>query len=176
MAELRGRVADERVLRAVRDVPRDVFVPDALKADAWANEPLPIGCGQTISQPLVVARMCELLELTGEETVLDVGTGSGYHAAILARLARHVYSIEVHEKLSRMAAANLVSVFNPEIIVFGGGIFGPAARFLDRIHAEAKRWAQPIAIEQVRFVASTLGGDAGLFGAGRLAMLGNGGT
>jgi len=75
-----------------------------------------------------------------------------------------------------MAAANLVSVFNPEIIVFGGGVFGPAARFLDRIHAEARRWAQPIAIEQVRFVASTLGGDAGLFGAGRLAMLGNGGT
>lgn len=75
-----------------------------------------------------------------------------------------------------MAAANLVSMFNPEIIVFGGGVFGPAARFLDRIHAEAKRWAQPIAIEQVRFVASTLGGDAGLFGAGRLAMLGNGGT
>jgi glucokinase len=75
-----------------------------------------------------------------------------------------------------MAAANLVSLFNPEIIVFGGGVFGPAARFLDRIRAEAKRWAQPIAIEHVRFVASTLGGDAGLFGAGRLAMLGNGGT
>jgi glucokinase len=75
-----------------------------------------------------------------------------------------------------MAAANLVSLFNPEIIVFGGGVFGPAARFLDRIRAEAKRWAQPIAIEHVRFVASMLGGDAGLFGAGRLAMLGNGGT
>jgi glucokinase len=75
-----------------------------------------------------------------------------------------------------MASANLVSLFNPEIIVFGGGVFGPAVRFLDRIRAEAKRWAQPIAIEQVRFVGSTLGGDAGLFGAGRLAMLGNGGT
>jgi glucokinase len=75
-----------------------------------------------------------------------------------------------------MAAANLVSLFNPEIIVFGGGIFGPAVRFLDRIRAEAKRWAQPIAIGQVSFVASTLGGDAGLFGAGRLAMIGNGGT
>jgi glucokinase len=71
-----------------------------------------------------------------------------------------------------MACANLVSLFNPEIIVFGGGVFGPATRFLDRIRAEAKRWAQPIAIEQVRFVASTLGGDAGLIGAGRLAMLG----
>jgi glucokinase len=70
-----------------------------------------------------------------------------------------------------MAAANLVSVFNPEIIVFGGGIFGPAARLLDRIRAEAERWAQPIAIQQVRFAISTLGGDAGLFGAGRLAMM-----
>ena len=74
-----------------------------------------------------------------------------------------------------MAAANLVSLFNPEVIVFGGGVFGPATRFLDRIRAEAKRWAQPIAIEQVRFAASTLGGDAGLVGAGRLAMLGQGG-
>jgi glucokinase len=70
-----------------------------------------------------------------------------------------------------MAAANLVSLFNPEVIVFGGGVFGPAVKFLDRIYAEAKRWAQPIAIEQVRFVASDLGSDAGLFGAGRLAML-----
>jgi glucokinase len=71
-----------------------------------------------------------------------------------------------------MASANLVSLFNPEIIVFGGGIFGPAERLLDRIRAEAKRWAQPIAIEQVRFVSSALGSDAGLYGAGRLAMTG----
>lgn len=70
-----------------------------------------------------------------------------------------------------MAAANLVSLFNPEIIVFGGGIFGPAAQFLDRIRAEARRWAQPIAIEEVRLVVSSLGGDAGLIGAGRLAMM-----
>jgi glucokinase len=69
-----------------------------------------------------------------------------------------------------MAAANLVSLFNPEMIVFGGGIFGPAAKFLDRIRVEARRWAQPIAIEQVRFVASELGPDAGLYGAGRLAL------
>ena len=71
-----------------------------------------------------------------------------------------------------MAAANLVSLFNPEIIVFGGGVFGPARKFIDRIFTEAKRWAQPIAIDQVRFVASELGADAGLYGAGRLAMLG----
>ena len=69
-----------------------------------------------------------------------------------------------------MAAANLVSLLNPQMIVFGGGIFGPAVKFLDRIRAEARRWAQPIAIEQVEFVASTLGSDAGLYGAGRLAM------
>jgi glucokinase len=70
-----------------------------------------------------------------------------------------------------MAVANLVSLFNPEIIVFGGGVFGPGAKFLDRIHTEARRWAQPIAIEQVRLVVSSLGSDAGLFGAGRLAMM-----
>jgi len=69
-----------------------------------------------------------------------------------------------------MAAANLVSLFNPEIIVFGGGVFGPATKFLERIRAEARKWAQPIAIEEVRMVASSLGGDAGLIGAGRLAM------
>ena len=75
-----------------------------------------------------------------------------------------------------MAVANLVSVFNPEIIVFSGGVFGPAEQLLDRIRDEARRWAQPIAIEQVRLVTSALGSDAGLFGAGRLAMLGTGVT
>ena len=69
-----------------------------------------------------------------------------------------------------MATANLVSLFNPEMIVFGGGIFGPALQFLDRIKVEAKRWAQPIAIEQVRFAGSELGADAGLYGAGYLAL------
>jgi protein-L-isoaspartate(D-aspartate) O-methyltransferase len=107
MQALRRHVADERVLAAVASVPRERFVPPELQEDAWENIPLPIGSGQTISQPLVVARMCELLELQGDETVLDVGTGSGYHAAILARLARHVHSIEVHESLSRLAAESL---------------------------------------------------------------------
>jgi hypothetical protein len=104
---LRRYVDDERVLAAIAEVPRDRFVPPDLLDQAWENIPLPIGSGQTISQPLVVARMCELLELTGDETVLDVGTGSGYHAALLARLARHVHSIEVHASLSRQAAQNL---------------------------------------------------------------------
>ncbi len=69
-----------------------------------------------------------------------------------------------------MAVANLVSIFNPEMIVFGGGVFGPAARFLDRIRAEAQKWAQPISFKQVQLAVSTLGGDAGLIGAGRLAL------
>ncbi len=109
MRELRPHVADSRVLAAMASVPRERFVPPKLRAEAWENIPLPIGSGQTISQPLVVARMCELLELRGDEAVLDVGTGSGYHAAVLARLAARVYSIEVHEHLSRTAAANLAA-------------------------------------------------------------------
>jgi protein-L-isoaspartate(D-aspartate) O-methyltransferase len=119
---LRRHVMDERVLAAIAAVPRDRFVPPDLQAEAWENIPLPIGAGQTISQPLVVARMCELLELTGSETVLDVGTGSGYHAALLARLARHVYSIEVHESLSRQAAKNLraAGVENVTLVVGDG--------------------------------------------------------
>jgi glucokinase len=78
--------------------------------------------------------------------------------------------IENAIELWGMAAASLVSLFNPELIVFGGGVFGPAISFLDRIRAEARRWAQPIAIEEVRFVASALGSDAQLYGTGRLAM------
>ena len=79
------------------------------RAEAWDNVPLPIGAGQTISQPLVVARMCELLELRGDERILDVGTGSGYHAAILARLGAHVWSVERHPALSAQALRNLAA-------------------------------------------------------------------
>jgi protein-L-isoaspartate(D-aspartate) O-methyltransferase len=122
---LRRHVADERVLAAIAEVPRDRFVPPDLREEAWDNIPLPIGSGQTISQPLVVARMCELLELRGDELVLDVGTGSGYHAALLARLARHVYSIEVHESLSRQAAENLRAAGIPNVtLVVGDGSLG----------------------------------------------------
>jgi protein-L-isoaspartate(D-aspartate) O-methyltransferase len=123
LARLLGQaVADQRVLEAVRTVPRHLFVPESLRAEAWDNVPLPIGSGQTISQPLVVARMCELLELGGRERVLDVGTGSGYHAALLARLCEWVWSIEVHEQLSRQAAANLAAagIENVTLVVGDG--------------------------------------------------------
>jgi protein-L-isoaspartate(D-aspartate) O-methyltransferase len=122
VAELRRSVADRRVLEAVRTVPRDAFVPPERRAEAWDNVPLPIGSGQTISQPLVVARMCELLELRGDEQVLDVGTGSGYHAALLGRLAAHVWSIEVHAELSARAGAALAEagVENVTLVVGDG--------------------------------------------------------
>ena len=124
VGELRGRVADERVLSAIRAVPRDLFVPEDLRDEAWDNEPLPIGCGQTISQPLVVARMCELLELDGDERVLDVGTGSGYHAALLARLAAEVFSIELHAELSDRAARALAAAGAVVTLAVGDGCRG----------------------------------------------------
>ena len=125
VATLRQVVTDERVLGAVRSVPRDAFVPADLQDEAWDNIPLPIGRGQTISQPLVVARMCELLALRGDERVLDVGTGSGYHAALLARLAAHVYSIELHPELSARAADCLAAAGIANVtLVTGDGTRG----------------------------------------------------
>src|SRR4051794_6298033 len=106
---LSRHIRDERVLAAIAAVPRDLFVAPDLRARAWDNEPLPIGAGQTISQPLVVGRMLELLELRGDEHVLDVGTGSGWHAALLGRLAGDVVSIERHRELSEQAARNLAA-------------------------------------------------------------------
>ncbi len=85
---------DERVLDAMARVPRELFVPEELRHLAYEDNALPIGSGQTISQPFMVATICQLLELTGDERVLDVGTGSGYQAAVLAELAGHVVSIE----------------------------------------------------------------------------------
>jgi protein-L-isoaspartate(D-aspartate) O-methyltransferase len=105
--ELRGAIRDERVLAAIAAVPRERFVPEHLAARAYENVALPIGDDQTISQPLVVAHMCELLELTRDDRVLDVGTGSGYHAAVLARLAGRVFTIEVRSELAEAAHARL---------------------------------------------------------------------
>jgi protein-L-isoaspartate(D-aspartate) O-methyltransferase len=107
--EARG-VRDPRVLAAMRRVPRHRFVPPAYEQEAYDDAPLPIGEGQTISQPYIVALMTELLRLRGDERVLEVGTGSGYQAAILAELAREVYSIEIVEPLARRAAATLAAL------------------------------------------------------------------
>jgi len=100
--ESRG-VSQPRVLDAMRFVPRHLFVPMEFRDRAYLDAPQPIGEGQTISQPYIVALMTSLLELRGDEKVLEIGTGSGYQAAVLARLVREVYTIEILEPLSRRA-------------------------------------------------------------------------
>lgn len=105
--EVAQTVHDRRVLDALLEVPRDRFVPPELRAYAYEDEPLPIGSNQTISQPLIVGMMTEALELSGDERVLEIGTGSGYQAAILARLAREVVTTEVFDDLRTRAEATL---------------------------------------------------------------------
>lgn len=100
--KVRG-IKDGRVLEAMEKVERHKFVPDDLKPNAYDDEPLPIGSGQTISQPYIVAYMTEVLELKGNERVLEIGTGSGYQAAVLAELVKQVYTVEVYEKLAQRA-------------------------------------------------------------------------
>ena len=96
-------ISDERVLDAMATVPREFFVPAEYAGEAWADEALPIACHQTISQPFVVAYMTERLRVMPDHDVLEIGTGSGYQAAILAKLARHVYTVERHDELHRLA-------------------------------------------------------------------------
>lgn len=104
--ERRG-IRERRVLNALLGVPRHLFVPEHLMERAYDDGALPIGEDQTISQPYIVAKMTELLDLEGDETVLEVGTGSGYQAAVLAKLAREVYTIEIVPSLARQAEARL---------------------------------------------------------------------
>ena len=104
---LNRRELDPRVMRAMAEVPRHEFVPPAEREHAYENRPLPIGHGQTISQPYIVALMTDLLGLKPEHTVLEIGTGSGYQAAILAELARSVCTIEIIEPLARAAQERL---------------------------------------------------------------------
>lgn len=98
---------DPRVLAALRKVPRQLFVPDPLQDRAYDNNPLPIGCGQTISQPYVVALMSDLIRPQADAVVLEVGTGSGYQTAILAELVRQVYSLEIIDQLAQAARRRL---------------------------------------------------------------------
>src|SRR6476661_1012107 len=99
LSRLQRDVRDPRVLAAIAAVDRAAFVPPELRDEAWENRPLPIGSGQTISQPLVVAHMLELLDVRPGDRVLDVGTGSGWHAALLAELGGEVWSVERHPGL-----------------------------------------------------------------------------
>jgi protein-L-isoaspartate(D-aspartate) O-methyltransferase len=137
--QLRAHVKDERVLEAMRAVPRDLFVPSELAGEAWDNVPLPIGAGQTISQPLVVARMLEMLEIQPGARILDIGTGSGYHAALLAHLGSHVWSVERHRALSDQAKANLekAEIYNVTLVVGDGARGLPETAPFDAINVAA---------------------------------------
>lgn len=128
-------VKDPRVLSALRKVERHRFVPEEFLNSAYSDQPLPIGEGQTISQPYIVALMTELLELKGDEKVLEIGTGSGYQAAILAELAKEVYSIEIIESLASVAKNRLSGLGYQNIKVKAGdGYLGwPEAAPFDAI-------------------------------------------
>ena len=129
-------IRDRRVLGAVEEVPRHLFVPPPLRSEAEADRPLPIGHGQTISQPFIVAFMTEALRLTGEERVLEVGTGSGYQTAVLSLLAREVFSIEIVPELAARASELLLRTLeltNVRLRVGDGRLGWPEAAPFDGI-------------------------------------------
>ena len=138
--QLRRRdVVDPRVLAAMERVPRELFLPEGQRERAYDDAALPIGGGQTMSQPYMVAKMCELLSLNGEERVLDVGTGSGYHAAVLAELAKEVVTIERVPELAERARASLEAAGydNVEVRVGDGTLGVPDRAPFDAIAVAA---------------------------------------
>jgi protein-L-isoaspartate(D-aspartate) O-methyltransferase len=144
-----GEVTDEAVLAALRRVPRHLFMPDESLDRAYEDHANPIGHGQTISQPTVVAMMTEALKLSGRERVLEIGTGSGYQAAILSLLAREVDSIEIIEELGRSAAERLrrLGYANVEVRIGDGYRGWPEAAPFDRVILTAA----PIEVPQTLF-------------------------
>jgi protein-L-isoaspartate(D-aspartate) O-methyltransferase len=159
LQSLRARIGDERVVDAIAAVPRELFVAPELAAAAYVDAPLRIGGGQTISQPTVVARMCELLALSPADRVLDVGSGSGYHAAVLSRLCAHVYGVERDPALAGCAARSLAAAGIENVtITTGDGTLGlPAQAPFDAINvAAAARDEVPPALEQQLAVGGRL--------------------
>jgi protein-L-isoaspartate(D-aspartate) O-methyltransferase len=138
-------VTDERVLEALRTVPRHEYILEDHQAEAYTDHPLPIGSGQTISQPYIVALMTEQLELKGDEKVLEIGTGSGYQAAILADLAKEVHSVERVPELAGKARENLIrmGVKNVSVHVGDGTLGWPEQAPYDAIIITAGTPAMP---------------------------------
>jgi protein-L-isoaspartate(D-aspartate) O-methyltransferase len=149
----RRQVRAPNVLKAMEEVPRHRFVPEHQQSSAYVDSPLPIGDGQTISQPYVVALMTELLELDADSTVLEIGTGSGYQAAVLSRIAKEVYSIEIRESLGEAARRLLEDLGYENVRVrIGDGYQGwPEAAPFDGIIVTAapERVPQPL-VDQLR--------------------------
>ena len=118
-------VKNRKVLAAMENVPRHLFVPESLRAQAYENHPLPIGYGQTISQPIIVAHMTELLEIKPGDKILEIGTGSGYQAAVLSELTPNVFTIEIIEKLGERAKSTFSSLgYNTIRVKTGDGYEG----------------------------------------------------
>jgi protein-L-isoaspartate(D-aspartate) O-methyltransferase len=141
----RRGIADQAVLRAMDEVPRTQFVEPDSAASAYADQALPIACGQTISQPYVVAYMSEQLSVRPHHRVLEVGTGSGYQAAVLSRLAREVVSIERYRTLAEQARGRLAALgYNNVEVAVGDGLAGvPAKAPFDRIIVTAAAEREP---------------------------------
>lgn len=169
--QLRARgIADERVLAAMGEVPRERFVPPQIRRRSYDDRALGVGHGQTISQPWIVAAICQALALEGDECVLEVGTGTGYSAAVLARLAREVVSIERVPELARRAERTLAELGGPEAerieLVVGDGSLGvpdrapfdaiavhaaapgPPASLIAQLVAPGGRLVAPVALEE----------------------------
>ena len=145
--QLRRRgISDERVLAAMGEVPREEFVAERYRSRAYADSALPIGEGQTISQPWIVAAICQALELSGGERVLEVGTGSGYSAAVLARLAAEVIGVERHESLATSArrALDSIDTANVEVLVGDGTRGLPERAPFEAIAVHATAPAPPL--------------------------------
>ncbi len=148
--QLRARgIRDERVLAAMGEIPREEFVPESHRAYCYADEPAPIGYGQTISQPYMTALMAQCLELTGAETVLEVGGGSGYHAAVLGALAARVVSVELIPELTEMARCNLSKtgrLGNVSVVCGDGALGWPELAPYDAISVAAAAPEVPAAL------------------------------
>ena len=154
LATLRAQgITDERVLAAIAQTPRELFVEAPFSGSAYANNALPIACGQTISQPYVVAFMSQALEVTDRMRVLEIGTGSGYQAAVLARLARMVYTVERHKPLLKEAEARFRALRLDNIVTRHGDVYQgwPEQSPFDRILVTAAFREPPqILIEQLK--------------------------
>lgn len=159
----RQGVSDARVLSALERVPRPLFVDEGCAGDAWSDAALPIGCGQTISQPYVVARMTEALDVGDRDRVLEIGTGSGYQTAVLAQLARWVYTIERHRPLLKQAEARFAALGLRNVSTrHGDGTLGwPDAAPFDRILVTAAAAEPPAALLAQLKVGGVLVGPFG---------------
>ena len=149
--QLKGRdIRDERVLAAMLNVPRHLFIPESARGGAYGDFPVPIGHGQTISQPYIVAFMTEALKVAPDHRVLEIGTGSGYQAAVLSVLAKEVFSIEIVEPLGKRARATLAELGyrNVEVRIGNGYLGWPEHAPYDRIIVTAAPPEVPSALVQ----------------------------